>query len=260
MASLSRSGILRAFDILPDEESQLQVASRSGESDGDGDDMDAESDMPTKPVLYPTTPKPGWERKAETWLEKRRSPIHGWGVFALCDIPADQPLLRYYGVLLNARQRRRRFGLRTEHGTTATRNLWAWHYTLHLGRRCVDGSDERYAGLSRYVNHGQGKAANCYFNGNGTVCTRRVIRTGEELLASYGGQYTKELKLRRLHGLDTAATAAEEAQAAATHAEHAAQTTAAQTQTTAAEHTAAAATHTLQGAQSAQGTPSTCAL
>ncbi len=108
----------------------------------------------------------------------RRSAIHGNGVFALTDIPADDDLLLYGGDVLDwddAQQRYEDAG--TEGGHT-------FFFDLGDGR-VIDGGS--HGNSARWINHGCDPNCEAVFLDDTRLMirTRRPIATGEELLIDY---------------------------------------------------------------------------
>lgn len=118
-------------------------------------------------------------------IVRRRSPIHGNGVFAACDIPAGTTLIEYRGRLLTHNQADRAYGGEIESGHT-------FLFTLnerYLIDANVGGND------ARWINHSC--APNCEAlivesdDGNPRrdrviIDSVRAIRKGEELTYDYG--------------------------------------------------------------------------
>ena len=119
------------------------------------------------------------------FFKQRRSPIHGNGVFAISDIPAQTELIEYRGRLLTHAQADRRYD-----GTSSTGHTFLFtlndSYVIDAN---VDGN------VARWINHGC--APNCRAvveeNPDGKprldrvlIETLRDIRAGEELTYDYG--------------------------------------------------------------------------
>jgi len=109
-------------------------------------------------------------------LVRRRSPISGWGVYALQAIPRETRIVEYKGQLI-------------PQGEAADRELRylprhrIWIFTIN-GRWARDAA---FGGnIARYVNHAC--RPNCYveiFGRNIWIIASRDIRTGEELTYDY---------------------------------------------------------------------------
>jgi hypothetical protein len=117
-------------------------------------------------------------------VEIRASPIHGKGIFALCDIPKGAVVCLYEGVLVPR--------------TYASKSV----YRVHVNSDFVlDG--ELVESLGKYINcpKGTGRKSNVKFGGfhfgHGghhpyfPVFTKSAIKAGEELLVAYGRGYWK---------------------------------------------------------------------
>jgi SET domain-containing protein len=118
-------------------------------------------------------------------IVRRRSPIHGNGVFAACDLPARTEIIEYRGRRLTHAQANRAYGNDVDSGHT-------FLFTLnekYLIDANVDGND------ARWINHSC--APNCqawvieHASGDPrkdrvVIETRRLIRQGEELTYDYG--------------------------------------------------------------------------
>jgi len=109
-------------------------------------------------------------------VRRRRSSVHGWGVFALEDIAKNRRILPYLGELISHKESRQREARYLEAGAI-------WCFKLN-GRWVVDahvgGND------ARFVNHSC--TPNCYAQIIGrTIWIRaaRTIRKGEELSYNY---------------------------------------------------------------------------
>jgi hypothetical protein len=109
-------------------------------------------------------------------IVRRRSPLHGWGVFALEDIPKNKRIIAYEGERIThaeSRRRERRY-LRDGH-------IWCFR----LDNRWV--IDANVGGnVARFINHSC--TPNCYtqiIDGVIWVRAARTIRRGEELTYDY---------------------------------------------------------------------------
>lgn len=118
---------------------------------------------PPEGILYPR-------------IERRMSRLHGWGVFALEDIPKNKRIVAYTGEKIGSAE-----SLRRERRYLKTGNIWCfklnrrWVIDGHVG-----GND------SRYINHSC--TPNCYTQiiaGIIWVRAARNIRKGEELSYNY---------------------------------------------------------------------------
>ncbi|MEC9357683.1 MAG: SET domain-containing protein-lysine N-methyltransferase [Pseudomonadota bacterium] len=115
----------------------------------------------------------------------RRSPIHGNGMFAARDLPAEYRLIQYQGRLLTHAQADRRYGGSIESGHT-------FLFTLN-DRYVLDGNEG--GNSARWMNHscepncqavlhehpGKDRRRDRIF-----IETLRPVRAGEELVYDYG--------------------------------------------------------------------------
>ncbi|MEP6882574.1 MAG: SET domain-containing protein-lysine N-methyltransferase [Dokdonella sp.] len=119
------------------------------------------------------------------YFKQRRSPIHGNGVFAIADIPAETELIEYKGHLLTHAQADRMYD-----GTSDTGHTFL--FTLN-DRYVIDANTD--GNVARWINHSC--APNCRAvveeNQEGRRREDRVliealrdIRVGEELTYDYG--------------------------------------------------------------------------
>jgi SET domain-containing protein len=109
-------------------------------------------------------------------IEKRRSKIHGWGVYATRTIPKNTRIIDYAGEKISNQEslRRERRYLRAGH---------VWCFTL-TKRTVIDAAVG--GNIARFVNHSC--RPNCYVHiARGVIWIRasRTIRRGEELTYNY---------------------------------------------------------------------------
>ncbi|MGE5244050.1 MAG: SET domain-containing protein [Betaproteobacteria bacterium] len=109
-------------------------------------------------------------------IEKRRSRIHGWGVYATRRIPKNTRIIDYAGEKISNQE-----SLKRERRYIRTGHIWCFKLT---NRTVVDahvgGND------ARFVNHSC--RPNCYIHiKDGVIWIRaaRTIRKGEELTYNY---------------------------------------------------------------------------
>ena len=132
-------------------------------------------------------------------IKQRRSPIHGNGVFATADIPAEVELVEYRGRRLTHAQADRAYGGTTESGHT-------FLFTLN-DRYVIDANVD--GNVARWINHSC--APNCQAvleedtEGDRRadrvlIETLRPIRSGEELTYDYGITLSERLtpRLKRI--------------------------------------------------------------
>jgi hypothetical protein len=109
-------------------------------------------------------------------IARRRSKVHGWGVFALEDIPKNKRIVAYTGQKIPAGVSLERESFYLEHGSI-------WCFALNR-RWVIDGHVG--GSVARYVNHSC--EPNCYAQiVDGVIWIRaaRSIRAGEELTYNY---------------------------------------------------------------------------
>jgi SET domain-containing protein len=109
-------------------------------------------------------------------VARRRSRLHGWGVFALEDIPKNKRIIAYLGERISHAE-----SLRRERRYIRNGNIWCFR----LNRRWV--IDANVGGNdARFINHSC--RPNCYTQVlDGTIWVRaaRTIAAGEELTYNY---------------------------------------------------------------------------
>lgn len=130
-------------------------------------------------------------------IVRRRSPIHGNGVFAAVDLPADIDLIEYRGRRLTHRQADRLYGDTAEDGHTFLFILND-RYVIDAN---VDGNDARWINTSckpncqAVVEESPGRDRR---EDRVMIRTLRPIKAGEELSYDYGisidGRITERLK------------------------------------------------------------------
>lgn len=113
----------------------------------------------------------------------RRSPIHGKGVYAATDIPANTTLIQYKGRLLTHARADRLYGEGADTGHT-------FLFTLN-DKYIVDANIGGNA--ARWINHGCAPNCRAYIEEDDgrrrdrvMIETRRLVRAGEELTYDYG--------------------------------------------------------------------------
>jgi SET domain-containing protein len=109
-------------------------------------------------------------------IERRRSRIHRWGVFATATIPKNKRIIDYAGEKISNQESLRRERRYIKHG-----HIWCFKLT---NRTVIDAGVG--GNVARYINHGC--HPNCYVHiQNGTIWIRaaRTIRKGEELTYHY---------------------------------------------------------------------------
>jgi hypothetical protein len=108
----------------------------------------------------------------------RNSPVHGRGVFATCNIPADTFLIEYEGERISEKEAVRRSGADPENP------YHTFFFSLETGK-LIDGGDK--GNDARWINHSC--APNCEAReekGRVYIYTKRDIKRGEEFNYDYG--------------------------------------------------------------------------
>ncbi len=114
--------------------------------------------------------------RKSTIIEKRRSRIHGWGVFATRRIPKNLRVIDYAGEKISNQE-----SLRRERQYIRLGHIWCFKLT---NRTVIDAGVG--GNMARYINHSC--RPNCYVHVvDGTIWIRaaRTIRRGEELSYHY---------------------------------------------------------------------------
>lgn len=109
-------------------------------------------------------------------IVRRRSKLHGWGVFALDPIAKNTRIIHYAGEKIPARASSAREADQQRRG-----HIWCFS----VNRRWVRDA-EVHGNIARYINHAC--KPNCYSHVSGdTIWIRaaRSIRRGEELTYNY---------------------------------------------------------------------------
>ena len=109
-------------------------------------------------------------------IEKRRSKIHGWGVYATETIPKNTRIIDYAGEKISNQE-----SLRRERRYIRKRRVWCFKLT---NRTVIDAAVG--GNVARFINHSC--RPNCYVHIIGGVIwirAARKIRSGEELTYNY---------------------------------------------------------------------------
>lgn len=127
-------------------------------------------------------------------IERRKSSVHGWGVFALEPIRKNQKICYYAGQLVPARESHEREAKYLEKGC-----IWCFELST---RWAVDAT---YGGnVSRFINHAC--KPNCYsqiIDGIIWIRAGRNIEAGEELSYNYYTGGSAEIPCRCRPGCKT---------------------------------------------------------
>jgi len=109
-------------------------------------------------------------------IVRRRSRLHGWGVFALDPIPKNTRIVQYAGEKIPARESRAR-----EAAHQARGHIWLFAVNSRWVRDAEVGGN-----IARFINHDC--EPNCYTRVVGDtiwICAARGIKAGEELSYRY---------------------------------------------------------------------------
>ena len=109
-------------------------------------------------------------------IVRRRSRLHGWGVFALETIPKNKRIADYSGEKITVRESRTREAAHRERG-----HIWLFAINNRWVRDAEVGGS-----IARYINHDC--EPNCYSRVVGDtiwICAAQTIRPGEELSYRY---------------------------------------------------------------------------
>jgi uncharacterized protein len=117
-------------------------------------------------------------------IERRRSSVHGWGVFALERIPKNRRITYYSGELVPSHESHEREAAYLEDGC-----IWCFELSK---RWAVDAT--RGGNVSRFINHAC--KPNCYsqiIDGIIWIRAARTIEAGDELTYHYNTGGTAEI-------------------------------------------------------------------
>jgi uncharacterized protein len=109
-------------------------------------------------------------------IEKRRSKIHGWGVYATRTIPKNTRIVDYAGEKISKQE-----SLKRERRYFKRGHVWCFELT---NRTVIDAAVG--GNIARFINHGC--RPNCYVHITGGIIwirAARTIRHGEELTYNY---------------------------------------------------------------------------
>jgi SET domain-containing protein len=109
-------------------------------------------------------------------IEKRRSKIHGWGVYATHAIPKNTRIIDYAGEKISNQESLKRERRYRKHG-----HVWCFKLT---NRTVIDAAVG--GNIARFINHAC--EPNCYVHITGGIIwirAARTIRQGEELTYNY---------------------------------------------------------------------------
>jgi SET domain-containing protein len=120
-------------------------------------------------------------------IEKRRSGIHGWGVFATQPISKNTRIIHYAGEKISSRESARREARYLKQG-----HIWCFKLNPWWVRDAAVGGN-----VARYINHSC--QPNCYVHIVGDVIwirAARNIRKGEEITYDYATDGAKIIPCR----------------------------------------------------------------
>lgn len=127
-------------------------------------------------------------------IERRRSGIHGWGVFAIRPINKNTRIIEYAGEKISTRQSARREAQYLRRG-----HIWCFRLNSRWVRDAAVGGN-----VARYINHSC--TPNCYVHIVGDVIwirAARNIRRGEEITYDYETDGAKIIPCRCRPGCRT---------------------------------------------------------
>lgn len=127
-------------------------------------------------------------------IQRRRSKLHGWGVFALEPINKNKRIIDYAGELITNRQSERREDRYLRRGC-----IWVFRVNRYWSRDAAVGGN-----LARFINHSC--TPNCYvtvIDKTIWICAARSIRAGEELSYDYNTEGDKTIPCRCRPGCGT---------------------------------------------------------
>jgi SET domain-containing protein len=120
-------------------------------------------------------------------VEKRRSKIQGWGVFATRAIPKNTRIIQYTGERISNQE-----SLRRERRYISTRHIWCFKLTNRTVIDAAVGGND-----AKFVNHSC--RPNCYIEIKDSVIwirAARNIRKGEEITYDYNTDGDGMIKCR----------------------------------------------------------------
>jgi hypothetical protein len=127
-------------------------------------------------------------------IERRRSGIHGWGVFATQRIPKNKRVIEYAGEKIPVRESAKRESEYLKRG-----HIWCFRLNSRWVRDAAVGGN-----VARYINHSC--TPNCYVQIVGDVIwirASRTIRKGEEITYDYATDGAKIIPCRCRPGCRT---------------------------------------------------------
>lgn len=124
------------------------------------------------------------KRGQSKWVEVRGSEIHGRGVYAACDIPAETEVIEYVGELIDKEESERRAWAQIEKAKK-TGDAAVYIFTLN-DEWDLDGSVEW--NTARLINHSCDPNCEAFTEDDERIViySKRDIKKGEELSFDYG--------------------------------------------------------------------------
>jgi uncharacterized protein len=120
-------------------------------------------------------------------IERRKSKIAGWGVFATETIPKNKRIIHYAGEKISNKE-----SLKREAKYLASGHIWCFKLTNRTAIDAAVGGN-----IARYINHSC--KPNCYVEiSNGTIWVRaaKTIQKGTELNYNYNTDGEATIKCR----------------------------------------------------------------
>jgi hypothetical protein len=127
-------------------------------------------------------------------IERRRSTLHGWGIFATERIPKNKRIIHYAGEKITHRESAKREAEYMRRG-----RIWCF---LLNSRWVIDGAVG--GNLARFINHSC--RPNCYAQiVDGVIWLRasKTIEVGDELTSNYQTEGEKSIQCRCRPGCTT---------------------------------------------------------
>lgn len=128
-----------------------------------------------------------YQERAKTLIERRRSKIHGWGVFAKTQIKRSTKIINYAGEKITQKQSLPRQDKYLEKG-----HIWCFELNTRWVRDAGVGGN-----IARFINHKC--KPNCWVDIEGDVIwirAAKTIRKGEELGYDYETDGEKTIQCR----------------------------------------------------------------
>ena len=127
-------------------------------------------------------------------IRRRRSKLHGWGIFATERIPKNKRIIDYAGEKISHQE-----SLKSEYRYMKRGAIWCFQINRRWVRDAAVGGN-----LARFINHSC--RGNCYVHIVGDIIwirASRTIRKGEELTYDYNTEGDKVIPCRCRPGCKT---------------------------------------------------------